>query len=96
MLIQQDIYAASSENHPPMLNKENYAPWSSRLLYYAENREVLVAKTLTDDELTDKEVKQMEAGDQAIQTILMGLLKTSMLMLIVVKLLRKSGYVFSK
>ncbi|GKD27681.1 hypothetical protein Tco_1233895, partial [Tanacetum coccineum] len=27
----------------------------------------------TDDELTDKEVKQMEADDQAIQTILMGL-----------------------
>ncbi|GJZ52684.1 hypothetical protein Tco_0607569 [Tanacetum coccineum] len=26
----------------------------------------------TDDELTDKEVKQMEADDQAIQTILMG------------------------
>ncbi|GKA11756.1 hypothetical protein Tco_0691302 [Tanacetum coccineum] len=29
----------------------------------------------TDDELTDKEAKQMEADDQAIQTILMGLLE---------------------
>ncbi|GJR31795.1 hypothetical protein Tco_1108027 [Tanacetum coccineum] len=29
----------------------------------------------TDDELTDKEVKQMEADDKAIQTILMGLPK---------------------
>nr|GEY50000.1 integrase, catalytic region, zinc finger, CCHC-type, peptidase aspartic, catalytic [Tanacetum cinerariifolium] len=29
----------------------------------------------TDDELTDKEVKKMEADDQAIQTILMGLPK---------------------
>ncbi|GJT75821.1 ribonuclease H-like domain-containing protein [Tanacetum coccineum] len=29
----------------------------------------------TDDELTNKEVKQMEADDQAIQTILMGLPK---------------------
>ncbi|GKC53985.1 hypothetical protein Tco_1076730, partial [Tanacetum coccineum] len=27
----------------------------------------------TDDELIEKEVKQMEADDQAIQTILMGL-----------------------
>ncbi|GKA88914.1 hypothetical protein Tco_0810726 [Tanacetum coccineum] len=29
----------------------------------------------TDEELTDKEVKQMEGDDQAIQTILMGLPK---------------------
>ncbi|GKF41159.1 hypothetical protein Tco_0124501, partial [Tanacetum coccineum] len=29
----------------------------------------------TDDELTEKEVKQMEADDQANQTILMGLLE---------------------
>ncbi|GKD99484.1 hypothetical protein Tco_1387468, partial [Tanacetum coccineum] len=40
------------------------------------DRDVPVAKTFheqTDDELTDKEVKQMEADDQAIQTILMGI-----------------------
>ncbi|GJV98284.1 hypothetical protein Tco_1553536 [Tanacetum coccineum] len=40
--------------------------------------EVPVAKTFheqTDDELTDKEVKQIEDDDQAIQTILMGLPK---------------------
>ncbi|GJX13677.1 hypothetical protein Tco_0205435 [Tanacetum coccineum] len=39
--------------------------------------EVLVAETFheTDDELTNKEVKQMEADDQAIQIILMGFLK---------------------
>ncbi|GKE95866.1 hypothetical protein Tco_1580721, partial [Tanacetum coccineum] len=104
MLTQQDIYAAGFENRPPMLNKDNYVPWSSRLLRYAKSRpngkfiynsiindpyvrrmipepgdpdhEVPVAKTFheqTDDELTKKEVKQMEADDQAIQTILMGL-----------------------
>ncbi|GJV05222.1 integrase, catalytic region, zinc finger, CCHC-type containing protein [Tanacetum coccineum] len=79
MLTQQDIYAAGSENHPPMLNKDNYVPWSSRLLRYAKsdlNREVPVAETFheqTDDELIEKEVKQTEADDQAIQTILMGL-----------------------
>nr|GEX31502.1 hypothetical protein [Tanacetum cinerariifolium] len=33
-----DIYAAGSESRPPMLNKENYVSWSSRLLWYAKNR----------------------------------------------------------
>nr|GFC48409.1 ribonuclease H-like domain-containing protein [Tanacetum cinerariifolium] len=35
---QQDIYATGSESRPPMLNKENYVPWSSRLLRYAKSR----------------------------------------------------------
>ncbi|GJW31529.1 hypothetical protein Tco_0051561 [Tanacetum coccineum] len=104
MSTQQDIYAAGSENRPPMLNKENYVPWSSRLLRYAKSRpngkliynsimngpyvrrmipepgdadrEVPVPETFheqTDDELTEAEIKQMEADDQAIQTILLGL-----------------------
>ncbi|GJV65395.1 hypothetical protein Tco_1476223 [Tanacetum coccineum] len=104
MSTQRDIYAAGSENRPPMLNKDNYVPWSSHLLRYAKSipngkliynsiingpyvrrmipepgdpdREVPVAETFheqTDDELTAKEVKQMEADDQVIQTILMGL-----------------------
>nr|GEU28803.1 hypothetical protein [Tanacetum cinerariifolium] len=38
MSTQQDIYAVGSENHPPMLNKENYVSWSSRLLRYAKSR----------------------------------------------------------
>nr|GEX10564.1 hypothetical protein [Tanacetum cinerariifolium] len=38
MSTQQDIYAAGSENRPPMLNKENYVSWSSRLLRYAKSR----------------------------------------------------------
>nr|GEW24408.1 Gag-Pol polyprotein [Tanacetum cinerariifolium] len=104
MSTQQDIYAAGSESPPPMLNKENYVPWSSRLLRYAKNRpngklihnsilngpyvrkmipkpgdanrEITVTETFhlqTDDELSDKELKQIEADDQAIQTILLGL-----------------------
>nr|GEU38786.1 hypothetical protein [Tanacetum cinerariifolium] len=87
-----------------MLNKENYVPWSSRLLWYNKikpngklihnsiingpyvrrmipepgdiNREVSVNETFhvqTDDELTEKELKQIEADDQAIQTILLDL-----------------------
>nr|GEU66631.1 glycoprotein-N-acetylgalactosamine 3-beta-galactosyltransferase [Tanacetum cinerariifolium] len=92
------------ESRSHMLNKENYVPWSSRLLRYAKsrpngklihnsiingpyvrrmipepgdsNREVPVNETFhvqTDDELTEKEIKQIEADDQAIQTILFGL-----------------------
>nr|GEX09007.1 ribonuclease H-like domain-containing protein [Tanacetum cinerariifolium] len=94
------------ESRPPMLNKENYVPWSSRLLRYAKsrpngklihnslingpyfrrmipepgdtNREVPMTETFhvqTDDELTEKELKQIEADDQAIHTILLGLLE---------------------
>nr|GEX34832.1 uncharacterized mitochondrial protein AtMg00810-like [Tanacetum cinerariifolium] len=104
MSTQQDIYAAGSKSHPLMINKENYVPWSSRLLRYAKsrpngklihnsiingpyvrrmilepgdtNRDVPVNETFhvqTNDELTKKELKQIEADDQAIQTILLGL-----------------------
>nr|GEW71829.1 integrase, catalytic region, zinc finger, CCHC-type, peptidase aspartic, catalytic [Tanacetum cinerariifolium] len=104
MSTQQDIYAAGSENRPPMLNKENYVPWSSRLLRYAKSRpnkklihnsiingpyvkrmipepgdlncEVPINETFhvqIEDELTEKELKQIEADDQAIQTILLSL-----------------------
>nr|GEV04446.1 hypothetical protein [Tanacetum cinerariifolium] len=104
MSTQQDIYAAGSESRPPMLNKENYVPWSFRLLRYAKsrpneklihnsilngpyvrrmipepgeaNRDVNVTETFheqTDDKLSEKEFKQIEADDQAIQNILLGL-----------------------
>nr|GEW25372.1 hypothetical protein [Tanacetum cinerariifolium] len=104
MSTQQDIYAAGSKNRNPMLNMENYIPWSSHLLWYAKSRpngkliynsiingpyvrrmipepgdlnhKVLVNETFhvqTDDELTKKELKQLEADNQAIQTILLGL-----------------------
>nr|GEW37602.1 hypothetical protein [Tanacetum cinerariifolium] len=104
MSTQQDIYAAGSESRPPMLNKENYVPWSSLLLRYAKsrpngklihnsiisgpyvrqmipepgdiNQEVLVNETFhvqTDNKITEKKLKQIEADDQAIQTILLGL-----------------------
>ncbi|GJS88031.1 hypothetical protein Tco_0770667 [Tanacetum coccineum] len=78
MSTQQDIYAAGSENYPPMLNKENYIPWSSRLLRYAKSRpngKLIYNSIMKDDELTENELKQVEADDQAIQTILLGLPK---------------------
>nr|GEZ32776.1 hypothetical protein [Tanacetum cinerariifolium] len=62
-------------------------------------RDVNVNETFhkqTDDELSERELKQIEADDQAIQTIFLVFLKTYMLLLIVVKLLRKSGFEFSK
>nr|GEV71389.1 retrovirus-related Pol polyprotein from transposon TNT 1-94 [Tanacetum cinerariifolium] len=85
-----------------MLNKENYVPWSSLLLHYAQSRpngkliynsimNGLYVKRMipepgdtdrdvpineifheqTHDELTENELKQVEADDQAIQTILL-------------------------
>ncbi|GKB77690.1 retrovirus-related pol polyprotein from transposon TNT 1-94 [Tanacetum coccineum] len=104
MSTQQDIYAAGSENRPPMLNKDNYVPWSSRIIRYARSRpngkmivdsfengpyvrrmvttpgepdlSVPVPETFheqTDEELTENDIRRMNADDQAIQTILLGL-----------------------
>nr|GEU39067.1 hypothetical protein [Tanacetum cinerariifolium] len=104
MSTQQDIYAAGFENRPPMLNKDNYVPWSSRIIRYARSRpngkmivdsiengpyvrrmiatpgepdlSVPVPESFheqTDEELTKSDIKRMDADDQAIQTILLGL-----------------------
>nr|GEU62353.1 hypothetical protein [Tanacetum cinerariifolium] len=98
------VKSPGSESHPPMQNKENYVPWSSRLLRYAKSRpngklihnsilngpyvrrmiaepgdgerDVNVNETFheqTDDEFSERELKQIEADDQAIQTILLSL-----------------------
>nr|GEX84773.1 hypothetical protein [Tanacetum cinerariifolium] len=106
MSTQQDIYAAGFKNRPSMLNKDNYVPWSSRIIRYARSRPngkmivdfiengpyirrmiatpgesdlpVPVPKSFheqMDKELTEIDIKQMDADDQAIQTILLGLLE---------------------
>nr|GEX83977.1 hypothetical protein [Tanacetum cinerariifolium] len=79
MSTQQDIYTAGSESRPPMLNKENYVPWSRMIAEPGDGeRDVNVNETFheqTDDELSERELKQIEADDQAIQTILLGLLE---------------------
>nr|GEX64610.1 integrase, catalytic region, zinc finger, CCHC-type, peptidase aspartic, catalytic [Tanacetum cinerariifolium] len=106
MSTQQDIYATGSEIRPPMLNKDNYVPWSSRIIRYARSRpngkmivdsiengpyvrrmiatlgepdlSVPVPESFheqTDEELTENDIKRMDADDQAIQTILLGLPK---------------------
>nr|GEY83701.1 hypothetical protein [Tanacetum cinerariifolium] len=74
MSTQKDIYAAGSESHPPMLNKENYVPWLSRLLRYAKSRPN--GKLIQNSILNGPYVIKMNpepADDQAIQTILLGL-----------------------
>ncbi|GJZ44531.1 hypothetical protein Tco_0591786 [Tanacetum coccineum] len=73
MSTEQDIYVFGLENCPPMLKKDNYIPWLSRLLRYANRKSN--GKLQTDDELFADEAKQVEADDQAIRTILMGLSK---------------------
>nr|GEW32138.1 putative reverse transcriptase domain-containing protein [Tanacetum cinerariifolium] len=63
------------------------------------NREVPVNETFhvqTDDELTKNELKQIEADDYAIQTILLGLPKDVYAAVDSCELLKKSGYMFSK
>nr|GEZ12973.1 hypothetical protein [Tanacetum cinerariifolium] len=77
MSTQQDIYAAGSENRPPMLNKDNYVPWLSHIIRYARSRPN--GKMIVDSidngpyELIENDIKRMDADDQAIQTILLGL-----------------------
>ncbi|GKE83699.1 hypothetical protein Tco_1557441 [Tanacetum coccineum] len=76
MSTQQDIYAAGSKTRPPMLNKENYVPWSSRLIRYAKSRpngKLIYNSIMNDEEVTKMELKQVESDDQVIQTILLGL-----------------------
>nr|GEZ05858.1 hypothetical protein [Tanacetum cinerariifolium] len=82
-----------------MLNKENYVPWSSRLLRYAKSRpngklihnsilngpyvRKIISEpgdanrdiTITETFHLQTQLKQIEADDQAIQTILLGLLE---------------------
>nr|GFC58829.1 hypothetical protein [Tanacetum cinerariifolium] len=95
-----------SKNRPPMLNKDNYVPWSSRIIRYARSRTngkmivdsiengpyvrrmiatpgepdlpVPVPESFheqTDEELTENDIKRMDADYKAIQTILLGLPK---------------------
>nr|GEX78168.1 hypothetical protein [Tanacetum cinerariifolium] len=82
MSTQQDIYAAGSESRPPMLNKENYVPWSSRLLRYAKSRPngKLIYNSIINGPYVRRMIpepgdinRDIEADDQAIQTILLGL-----------------------
>nr|GEV68720.1 putative ribonuclease H-like domain-containing protein [Tanacetum cinerariifolium] len=58
---EEDV--AGSKSRPPMLNKENYVPWSSRLLRYAKSR--LNRKLIHNSILNGPYVRRMitEPGD---------------------------------
>ncbi|GJU36492.1 retrovirus-related pol polyprotein from transposon TNT 1-94 [Tanacetum coccineum] len=60
MLTQQDIYAAGSENRPPMPNKDNYVPWSSRLLRYAKRLSILPYNQKEVDELRAERLAKIQ------------------------------------
>ncbi|GJW68551.1 hypothetical protein Tco_0122975 [Tanacetum coccineum] len=71
-------YAKSRPNGKLIYNSIINGPYVRRMIPEPgdQNREVPVNETFheqTDDELTEKELKQVEADDQAIQTILLGL-----------------------
>nr|GEY57977.1 Gag-Pol polyprotein [Tanacetum cinerariifolium] len=71
-------YAKSRPNGKLIHNSILYGPYVRKMIPEPgdANREITVTETFhlqTDDELSDKELKQIEADDQAIQTILLGL-----------------------
>nr|GEX96476.1 putative reverse transcriptase domain, aspartic peptidase domain protein [Tanacetum cinerariifolium] len=73
-------YAKSRQNGKLIHNSILNGPYVRKMIPEPgdANREITVTETFhlqTDDELFDKELKQIEADDQAIQTILLGLLE---------------------
>ncbi|GKE19240.1 hypothetical protein Tco_1426817 [Tanacetum coccineum] len=77
-------YAKSKSNGKFLMNPIKNGPYVRQMIHELGDHNSVppVAESTheqTDDELTEKEVKQMEADDQAIQTILMGLLEDILL-----------------
>nr|GEY82094.1 ribonuclease H-like domain-containing protein [Tanacetum cinerariifolium] len=71
-------YAKSRSNEKLIHNSILNGPYVRKMIPEPgdTNRDITVTETFhlqTDDELSDKELKQIEADDQAIQTILFGL-----------------------
>nr|GEZ36554.1 hypothetical protein [Tanacetum cinerariifolium] len=70
-------YAKSRPNRKLIHNSILNGPYVRKMIPEPgdANHEITVTETFhlqTDDELSDKELKQIEADDQAIQTILLG------------------------
>nr|GFC60489.1 integrase, catalytic region, zinc finger, CCHC-type, peptidase aspartic, catalytic [Tanacetum cinerariifolium] len=74
MSTQQDIYAAGSESRPPMLNKENYVPWSSRLLRYAKSRPngKLIHKSILNGPYVRRMIAEPGDGERDVNQMMKG------------------------
>ncbi|GJY76897.1 hypothetical protein Tco_0482013 [Tanacetum coccineum] len=50
MATQQDIFVAGSENRPPMISKDDYVQWSSRIIRYCRSKPngKLLAKSILE------------------------------------------------
>ncbi|GJU80646.1 hypothetical protein Tco_1283011 [Tanacetum coccineum] len=68
MSTQQDIYAAGSKNRPPMLNKDNYVPWSSRLLRYAKSKpnRKLIYKSIVNGPNVSRMIPELGDPDREV------------------------------
>nr|GEX18828.1 integrase, catalytic region, zinc finger, CCHC-type, peptidase aspartic, catalytic [Tanacetum cinerariifolium] len=77
MSTQQDIYTAGSKSRHHMLNKENYVPWSSRLLRYAKSRPngKLIHNSILNGSYVRKMIPEPGDANRDITTILLGLPK---------------------
>nr|GEV48474.1 hypothetical protein [Tanacetum cinerariifolium] len=66
---------ASSESCPPMLNKENYVPWSSRLLRYAKSRPNgnLIHNSILNGPYVRRMIPEPDDANCDVNTILLGL-----------------------
>nr|GFB79405.1 hypothetical protein [Tanacetum cinerariifolium] len=64
-----------SESRPPMLNKENYVPWSSRLLRYAKSRPngKLIHNSILNGPYVRKIIPEPGDANRDITTILLSL-----------------------
>ncbi|GJS10350.1 hypothetical protein Tco_0367146 [Tanacetum coccineum] len=75
MSTQQDIYVASFKTLTPMLNKENYVPWSSHLLRYAKSRpnRKLIYNSIMNGPYVRRMILEPRNPTREVPTILLGL-----------------------
>nr|GEV27153.1 hypothetical protein [Tanacetum cinerariifolium] len=66
--------SAGSESHPPMLNKENYVPSSSRLLRYAKSRPngKLIHNSILNGPYVRRIIPKPGDANREVNTILLG------------------------
>nr|GEW37801.1 hypothetical protein [Tanacetum cinerariifolium] len=67
--------APGSESRPPILNKENYVPWSCRLLRFARSRpnEKLIHNSIINGSYVRRMIPKPGDTNQEVPTILLGL-----------------------